>query len=47
MKIGVTITLAATCLIVGANTTHAETRYFWSDTEGEHYTRDKPRMVTP
>jgi S1-C subfamily serine protease len=47
MKISVTITLAAVCLIVGANTTRAETRYFWNDAEGEHYTRDKPRMGTP
>jgi hypothetical protein len=47
MKISVTISLAAVCLIVGANTTRAETRYFWTDAEGEHYTRDKPRMVTP
>jgi hypothetical protein len=46
MKISVTITLAAACLAVGANT-RAETRYFWTDAEGEHYTRDKPRMVTP
>jgi hypothetical protein len=43
MKISVTITLAAACLIAGASPTRAETRYFWKDAEGEHYTRDKPR----
>jgi hypothetical protein len=47
MKISGTITLAAACLIAGASATRAETRYFWNDAEGEHYTRDKPRMVTP
>jgi hypothetical protein len=35
MKISVTITLASVCLVGGANTTGAETRYFWSDAEGE------------
>ena len=43
----ISVILAEACLIVGANAVHAETRYFWSDAEGEHYTRDKPRMVTP
>src|SRR5450631_649323 len=47
MKNSVTITLAAAYLIAGASATRAETRYFWNDAEGEHYTRDKPRMVTP
>jgi S1-C subfamily serine protease len=47
MKIGATITLAAACLIATGSATRAETRYFWKDAEGEHYTRDKPRMVTP
>jgi serine protease Do len=47
MKISFSITVAAACLIVGANTARAETRYFWTDADGEHYTRDKPRMVTP
>jgi serine protease Do len=47
MKISGTITLAAACLIAGASTARGDTRYFWKDAEGEHYTRDKPRMVTP
>src|ERR1700675_1407030 len=47
MKISSTITLAAACLIAGASATRAEMRYFWKDADGEHYTRDKPHMVTP
>jgi serine protease Do len=47
MKLSGTIILAAACLIAGASATRAEMRYLWKDAEGEHYTRDKPRMVTP
>jgi serine protease Do len=47
MKIFCALILAAACLLFGANPIRAETRYFWADAEGEHYTRDKPRMVTP
>jgi hypothetical protein len=47
MKINGTITLAAACLIAGAGATRSETRYFWSDADGGHYRREKPRMVTP